>query len=77
LDNDFPKRTKYVQICQDLSSSSAQQRLGEMFGEMYRVARGEDMRSENRAKNRKHDYGLLVIIINYYYWVFIIMTTLD
>lgn len=35
LDNDFPKRTKYVQICQDLSSSSAQQimHLAERFSE--------------------------------------------
>eukprot|EP00434_Breviolum_minutum_P003566 symbB.v1.2.003137.t1/scaffold177.1/size287523/2 len=32
LDNDFPKRTKYVQICQDLSSSSAQQILGDIWG---------------------------------------------
>jgi hypothetical protein len=29
-----------------------------MFGEIYHVARGEDMRRENRAKNRKHGYGL-------------------
>ena len=25
LDNDFPKRTKYVQACQDLSQGAAQQ----------------------------------------------------
>ena len=65
LDNDFPKRTKYVQICQDLSSSSAQQRLGEMWEVRCTICcvGGRHEESENRAKNRKHDYGLLMIII--------------
>lgn len=38
LDNDFPKRTKYVQICQDLSGSSAQQFLAAARGGFSEVA---------------------------------------
>ena len=69
LDNDLPKRTKYVQICQDLSSSSAQQYLNGCAVLLAHLLKPVEVLSRNKSRWFSKSQVPLIFQVTSSFWI--------